>query len=168
MRSEHGLLAPLIALALCAPTRCLAQDLEDLRPGLRVRVLTTRPGVGRVEGRIAAVNPGRLIVRRGANEVTLPFDHPQVLQVEVEAGRRGLVPLVVAAALVGTAVGAELGWRVSRLPRCGGCAGPPGSVGMAVAAGAAGGLLGVGLSLQFGPRQWRVVFRKSEPPPAGS
>jgi hypothetical protein len=144
-------------LTLTGSGGAVAQGLSELQPGARVRVITLRPGLRRVEGRLESANPAQLVVRRGASLVTLPLQHPDVVRVEVLAGRRGLAPVLVAAAGAGALVGGVVGWYASKPAGCGDCGG---KAGMTLAAAAAGGLAGVGLSFQFGPRQWRVVFHK--------
>jgi hypothetical protein len=150
-----GLLV-LLALAL-GPSGSSAQGLYNLEPRARVRVLTTRADLGRIEGRLEAANPGRVVVRRGASVFWLPLDHPEVIQVEVESGRRGLGRVLRGAVAAGVVLGGVAAWRATE-PLCEGCR--PGNRGLVVAGAVAGGLLGAGLSLQFGPRQWRVVFEK--------
>ncbi len=147
------------ALMLCLTARLTAQEaqgsIEELRAGVRVRVITTQPGFERIVGRVVSANVARLVVRRGGREVTVALLQPEIRQVEVEAGRRGVLPLLAAAIPLGAALGGIVAWKLSK-PRGCQC---PGSNGMIIAAAAAGGGLAAALTLEFGPRQWRLVFR---------
>ncbi|MBI1722580.1 MAG: hypothetical protein HYR48_01565 [Gemmatimonadetes bacterium] len=135
----------------------LAQDsIEQLRPGVRVRVYTSQPGFERIVGRVVSVNVAKLVVRRGGMEVSIALLQPEVRQVEVEASRRGVGPLLAATVGLGALMGGAIAWGASKPAGCGACRG---NTGMALAAAAAGGGLGAALILEFGPRQWRIVLR---------